>query len=104
MFYIFYDGEVFQTEADEYVAIKNFGDAPQDLDGWVLKDIGEGYPSFTFPSRQRRHTSSLRNLVSVVFTCFNEVSYLCNMDIVHNHKTYYTFHFLGSFDSHTSDK
>jgi len=47
--YIFYDGLVYQTESDEYVAIKNLGDAPQDIYSWVLKDISEGYPSFTFP-------------------------------------------------------
>lgn len=47
--YIFYDGLVYRTESDEYVAIKNLGDAPQDLAGWVLKDISEGYPSFAFP-------------------------------------------------------
>ncbi len=48
--YIFYDGLVYQVESDEYVEIKNLGNAPQDLKGWVLKDISEGYPSFTFPS------------------------------------------------------
>lgn len=46
---IFYDGVVYQTESDEYVAIQNLGGAPQDLAGWKLKDISEGYPSFTFP-------------------------------------------------------
>ena len=30
--------------------ITNLGSEPQDLSGWVLKDIDEGYPSFTFPS------------------------------------------------------
>ena len=48
--YIFYDGLVFRTESDEYVEITNLGDQPQDLAGWALKDISEGYPSFTFPS------------------------------------------------------
>ncbi len=48
--YIFYDGVVYRTESDEYVEIKNLGDTSQDLEGWVLKDISEGYPSFTFPS------------------------------------------------------
>jgi len=48
--YIFYDGLVYRTESDEYVEITNLGDVPQDLKGWVLKDISEGYPSFTFPS------------------------------------------------------
>jgi hypothetical protein len=46
---IFYDGLVPRTEADEYVEIQNVGDAPQSLEGWVLKDVSEGYPSFTFP-------------------------------------------------------
>lgn len=48
--YIFYDGLVYRVESDEYVEITNLGDASQDLEGWVLKDISEGYPSFTFPS------------------------------------------------------
>ena len=47
---IFYDGSVPRVESDEYVEIKNLGDGPQDLAGWVLKDIDDGYPSFTFPS------------------------------------------------------
>ncbi len=48
--YIFYDGLVPTAESDEYVEITNHGDQPQDLTGWVLKDISEGHPSFTFPS------------------------------------------------------
>ncbi|MBA7629443.1 hypothetical protein ES703_36942 [subsurface metagenome] len=48
--YIFYDGLVFRAESDEYVEITNLGDQPQDLADWMLKDISEGYPSFTFPS------------------------------------------------------
>ena len=48
--YIFYDGLVPRVESDEYVEITNLGDQPQDLVGWVLMDISEGYPSFTFPS------------------------------------------------------
>lgn len=47
---MFYDGLVSQVESDEYVEIINLGDEPQDLAGWVLMDISEGYPSFTFPS------------------------------------------------------
>jgi hypothetical protein len=48
--YIFYDGLVPKAEADEYVEITNLGDQAQELAGWVLKDIDEGYPLFTFPS------------------------------------------------------
>jgi len=48
--YIFYDGLVPRAESDEYVEITNLGDQAQDLAGWMLKDISEGYPSFTFPS------------------------------------------------------
>ena len=48
--HIFYDGLVPRVESDEYVEITNLGDQPQDLAGWVLKDVSEGYPSFTFPS------------------------------------------------------
>jgi competence protein ComEC len=48
--YIFYDGIVPRTESDEYVEITNLGDISQNLKGWVLMDISDGYPSFTFPS------------------------------------------------------
>ena len=47
---IFYDGLVPRVESDEYVEITNLGTEPVDLAGLVLKDISEGYPSFTFPS------------------------------------------------------
>jgi len=48
--YIFYDGLVPYAESDEYVEITNVGDQAQELTGCVLRDISEGYPSFTFPS------------------------------------------------------
>jgi competence protein ComEC len=48
--YIFYDGNVPRVESDEYVAIKNLGNATLNLAGWRLVDISEGYPIFTFPS------------------------------------------------------
>ena len=46
---IFYDGTVPRVESDEYVEITNLGDSAQDLFGWKLKDISDGYPEFTFP-------------------------------------------------------
>ena len=48
--YIFYDGLVPRVESDEYVEITNLGEQPQDLAGWILTDISEGYPSLIFPS------------------------------------------------------
>ena len=49
--YIFYVGRVSRTEADEYVQISNQGSEAVDITGWILKDISEGYPIFTFPLR-----------------------------------------------------
>lgn len=46
---IYYDGSVSRVESDEYVEIKNLGATAQEMYGWVLKDISEGYPSFVFP-------------------------------------------------------
>jgi len=46
--YIFYDGQVPRVESDEYVEITNLGEQPQDLAGWILQDISDGYPSFIF--------------------------------------------------------
>ncbi len=47
---IFYDGKVYRTEADEYIEIKNYGSVSQNIKGWILKDISDGSPSFTFPN------------------------------------------------------
>lgn len=47
---VFFQGLVPEVESDEYVEIVNHGKEPRDLTGWVLKDIADGYPSFTFPA------------------------------------------------------
>ena len=57
---ICYDGLVPRTESDEYVELTNLGSEPLDLKGWVLKDISEGYPSFTFPSYVLQPGKSIR--------------------------------------------
>jgi len=58
--YIFYDGLVTRVESDEYVEITNLGDQSQDLGDWVLKDISDGQPSFTFPSYSLAPGESIR--------------------------------------------
>ncbi len=57
---IFYDGLVPRVESDEYVEITNRGGQLEDLTGWVLKDVSEGYPSFTFPSYVLAPDKSIR--------------------------------------------
>ena len=47
---IYYDGQVARVESDEYVEITNTGGSSVNLKNWVLKDIADGSPSFTFPS------------------------------------------------------
>jgi len=39
-------------EPDEYVEIKNKSDSPQNITGWVLKNITRGEPAFVFPAVQ----------------------------------------------------
>ena len=39
-----------RVEPDEYVVIKNLGESPVKMGGWVLKNISKPSPSFTFPS------------------------------------------------------
>jgi hypothetical protein len=39
-------------EPDEYVEIKNRSDSPQNISGWVLKNITRGEPEFVFPAVQ----------------------------------------------------
>ena len=57
---IFYDGLEQRTESDEYVEIKNLGSESVDLEGWVVKDTSEGYPSFTFPAYILQPGNSIR--------------------------------------------
>jgi endonuclease YncB( thermonuclease family) len=57
---IFYDGQVLRVESDEYVEITNLGEQPQDLAGWILQDISDGYPSFIFPTCILRPGESVR--------------------------------------------
>jgi len=57
---IFYDGLVPQVESDEYVEITNHGGAAVDLKGWILKDITDGNPSFTFPAYNLQPGESIR--------------------------------------------
>jgi endonuclease G len=45
---VFYDGVVPRVESDEYVEITNLGQMAQDLLGWKLVDVSEGYPEFRF--------------------------------------------------------
>jgi endonuclease YncB( thermonuclease family) len=46
---IHYNGAVSRVESDEYVVIQNIGNQSQNLAGWVLEDVSDGSPSFTFP-------------------------------------------------------
>jgi len=57
---IFYNGLVPRTESDEYVEMANLGSEPVDLKGWVLKDVSDGRPSFTFPSYVLQPGNSIR--------------------------------------------
>jgi hypothetical protein len=38
------------VESDEYVEIKNLSDSPQDISGWLLKNVTKGAPTFIFPT------------------------------------------------------
>ena len=57
---ILYDGEVPQTEQDEYVEIGNLGSGPQDLAGWMLVDIDDGSPSYEFGAYVLESGASIR--------------------------------------------
>ena len=58
--YIHYKGTVYppdpdicrcyeRVEPDEYVVIKNLGENPQPMGGWILKNLDKDWPVFTFP-------------------------------------------------------
>lgn len=46
---IVYKGSDFETESDEYVQIKNYGTAAQDLLGWTLAKLNDTKQAFAFP-------------------------------------------------------
>ena len=45
---IVYQGTEFETEGDEYVELKNYGDLGQDLVGWTLFNANDRSKAFTF--------------------------------------------------------
>ena len=47
---IFYDGLLYRTEADECVQVVNLGDTSEDMAGWRLMDVSEGFPILVFPT------------------------------------------------------
>lgn len=57
--YVFYDGEVYRTEDDEYAVITNTGNAPQNLGGWLL-NAGDPYQDFRFPNYTLNPGASVR--------------------------------------------
>jgi beta-lactamase superfamily II metal-dependent hydrolase len=73
--YIFYDGIVYRTESDEYVEITNLGDTSQDLKGWTLLDISEGYPSLTFPTYILQPGESIRVYTNEIHTEYGGFSF-----------------------------
>jgi hypothetical protein len=55
-----YLGKVLWGEPDEYVAIINNGDISININDWVLKDVTDGYPTFTFPDYVLGHHNIIR--------------------------------------------
>ena len=72
---IFYDGVVPRVESDEYVKITNLGTEGVDLAGWVLKDVDEGYPSFTFPTYILQSGKSIRVYTNEIHTEYGGFSF-----------------------------
>jgi micrococcal nuclease len=81
---IFYDGHVPRVESDEYVQITNFGDVHQDLAGWRLVDISEGYPSFVFPSYILQPGESVRVYTNEIHPEWGGFSFGYGKAIWHN--------------------
>jgi hypothetical protein len=82
--HIFYNGLVPIVESDEYVEITNLGNEPQDLTAWVLKDISEGYPSFTFPPYTLVAGASIRVYTNEIHPEWGGFSFGCGRAIWNN--------------------
>ena len=81
---VFYDGVVPRVESDEYVEITNLGSESQDLSGWILKDIDEGYPSFTFPSYVINPDITIRVYTNEIHSEWGGFSFSCGSAIWNN--------------------
>lgn len=58
--YVYYDGSVPTTEADEYVQVANHGAVPVCIENWRLLDVSDGSPAFTFPAYTLEPGASIR--------------------------------------------
>lgn len=56
---IYYDGQVYRVESDEYVVIANLGTAPINLGGWRI-NAGDPGQDFYFPSVELAPSQSVR--------------------------------------------
>lgn len=62
--------EIIMVEPDEYVEIKNFGDSPQNITGWVLKNLTKGGPAFTFPTFRPCSCEWYGNVIDCIENCY----------------------------------
>jgi hypothetical protein len=58
------------VEFDEYVEIKNLSDSQQNITGWVLKNLTNGGPAFTFPTFRPCSCEWYGNLTDCVKNCY----------------------------------
>lgn len=72
---IFFDGIVSNVESDEYVEITNLGNEVVELKGWILKDISDGAPSFTFPSYILQPGKSIRVYTNEIHSEYGSFSF-----------------------------
>ena len=77
--YIYYKGLDFYgstetgqdiVESDEYVEIKNLSDSPQNISGWVLKNLTKGEPAFVFPTFKPCSCEWFENWTECIEECY----------------------------------
>ena len=71
-------------EPGEYVSIKNFGDDDLCIEGWVLRDITDGEPSFRFPFYVLKARRTVRVYTNEVWLAYGGFSFYSREPIWNN--------------------
>ena len=77
-------GLVTGVESDEYVEITNLGYMPHVIAGWVLKNLDDEYPSFTFPSYIIEPDESIRVYTNEIHSEWGGFSFEFDQEIWSN--------------------
>jgi len=80
---IYFKGRGFE-ESNEYVSIKNYGDEDLNIEGWELKNITRGQPTFRFPFYVLKARSTIRVYTNEVHLGYGGFSFYSREPVWNN--------------------